>query len=128
MALFNGKGGVIAKATAVVTLITGILVLNWNVTDRVRAGDEKFKKEAVKEAVATAKAEDNKIWTAQNDQHQKSSLRFWMQQRELAKIELKRIRRGLRHHPNDPDLTEDKEYWEEIKRQAQRELDKILNP
>lgn len=124
MKLFNGKGGIIAKASAIVVLISGILVLNWNVTDRVRAGDEKSKEEAIE----VAKAEDQKLWTAQNEQHQKNSLRFWMQQRDLANIELKRIRRGLRHHPNDPDLMEDKEYWEDIKKQAKQEIDKILNP
>lgn len=124
MGLFNGKGGTIAKTSAVVGLITAILVLNWNVTDRVKAVAE----DAKKDAIAVAKTEDAKIIASQVEDQQRNSLRFWMQQRDLAKIELKRVRRGLVHHPNDLNLLEDLEYWQEMYNKANQELNKLLNP
>ena len=124
MKFFNGRAGTVGKVSAAVGMVAAILVLYWQLSDRVHAVADTAKKDAI----VVAKAEDAKIITAMTEDQQRNSTRFWMQQLKLAEIELRRIVRGLRHHPNDPDLLEEKDYWKEIKDQAKQALNKLLNP
>jgi hypothetical protein len=128
MKWFNGKGGVIAKATAIVTLVTGILVLNWNVTDRVKAGDDRAKKEAIE----VAKAEDERLETqfvSSLDKFQRQQMtQYWLNIRDQARTQLRRINRELSSHPDDPFLLDEKTYWQELYNKSNRKLDELLNP
>jgi len=128
MGIFNGKGGIIAKASAIVGLISAILFLNWNVSDRVRAGDEAAKKAAIEVAKAADEKLENEFVASLSKFQRQQDMRYWMGLRDQARIELDRIRRGLIHHPNDPNLLSEREYWQEVYNRAIRELDKILNP
>jgi len=128
MALFNGKGGVIAKASAVVGLITAILLLNWNVTDRVHKAVDDAKADAIEVAKAGDEKLETEITASLSKFQRQQDTRYWIGLRDQAKIELDRIRRGLAHHPNDPNLLSDRAYWQEVYNRAVRELDKIINP
>lgn len=128
MKLFNGKGGMIAKITAVVGVVSAILFLYWNIGDRVQAKIDTsitFSETKTENKIVII---ENKFVSSLDKFQRQQDIRYWMQLRDQAKIELDRIRRGLGHHPNDPALISDKAYWQEVYNKASRELDKILNP
>lgn len=128
MKVFNGKGGIIAKASAIVGLITAILVLNWNVSDRVRAGDERVKEEAIDAARAADEKLETKFVSSLDKFQRQQMTQYWMNIRDQARTQLRRINRELVSHPNDPFLLDEKAYWQELYNKASRELDKLLNP
>lgn len=135
MSLFNGKGGLIAKISASVGLVAAILVLYWQIGDRldkrrgeaIAASEIKIMVEVNKADVELANLIEDQRREGQ-EQQRRNNLRYWTQERDRAKIELRRVQKGLVHHPNDRDLLEESEYWQEMYNQAKRELNKLLNP
>lgn len=127
MAFLDGKGGIIAKSSAVVGLITAILLLNWNVSDRVRAVAEDAKTEAIEVArVADEKLESKFVSSLDKFQRQQMT-QYWLNIRDQSRTQLRRVNRELTNSPNDPFLLDERAYWLELYNKATEELNKLLN-
>ena len=127
MKLFNGDG-LWKKVSAVVGTIAAILVLSWQIGDRIsKARAEDIAASEVKIMAEVNKA-DVQLAGLVYEQQRRTDLRHWTQERDRATIELRRIKKALSRNPNDLDLLEEQEYWKDIKKQAKEELNKLLNP
>lgn len=127
MAIFNGKGGIIAKASAVVGLITAILLLNWNVSDRVRAVAEDAKTEAIEVARDADEKLESKFVSSLDKFQRQQMTQYWLNIRDQARTQLRRVDRELTNSPNDPFLLDERAYWLELYNRANQELNKLLN-
>jgi len=122
----NGNG-TLKKTLIVISIIGAFFTFYWQAGDRI--DNERGKAIAAVEIRIMAEVDkaDVKLIGMIDKQQRKYDIRHWSQERDRARIELRRIRRGLTHHPNDELLLEEKEYWQEMYNRANRELDKLLN-
>lgn len=116
MKFFNGNG-ILKKIATVVAVISTVFVLYWKTSDRIEV--------KISEAVA---ASETRVVSSLDKFQRQQDTRYWLQLRDTARMELKRAERGLRHHPDDLTLLEEREYWRGVYEQAKEQLDKILNP
>jgi len=115
MKFFNGNG-LFKKISVVVAILVGIFTFYWQASDRIET--------KINEAVASSEV---KIVSSLSKFQRQQDTRYWMQLREMARIETQRIDRGLAHHPNDLGLKSEKRYWEEVYDKATKELNKLLS-
>lgn len=116
MKFFNGNG-TLKKVAMVAAFISTVFVFYWKVSDRIEV--------KITEAVA---ASETRVVSSLDKFQRTQDTRYWMQLRDSARMELKRIERGLRHHPNDVSLLDEKEYWQDLYNQSKNKLDGLLNP
>lgn len=116
MKFFNGNG-LFKKTSIIIGILAGIFTFYWQVSDRIET--------SITKAVA---ASEVKIVSSLDKFQRQQDTRYWMQLREMARIELQRIERGLAHHPDDLGLKSEKQYWQEVYKKATIELDKLLSP
>jgi len=127
MVVFNGNG-LWKKIGMVVGTISAILIFYWQLGDRVQARiDTTVELSEIKTTTKITEIENKFVSSLDKFQRQQDT-RYWMQLREMARIELARIARGLIGNPNNTNLLSDQKYWQEVYDRATRELDKILNP
>jgi hypothetical protein len=127
MALFNGEG-LWKKIGMIVGTISAILIFYWQLGDRVQARiDTTILLSETKTITKIVEVENEFVSSLDKFQRQQDT-RYWMQLREMARIELARIARELIGNPNNTNLLSDQKYWQEVYDRATRELDKILNP
>lgn len=116
MKFFN-ENGAWKKVSVVIGTIAALFTFYWQFNDRVDA-----------RIIEAVKITEHKFVSSLDKFQRQQDVRYWMQLRDMARIELQRIARGLAHHPNDPGLLSERDYWQEVYDRAARELDKILNP
>jgi len=127
MVVFNGNG-LWKKIGMVVGTISAILIFYWQLGDRVQARiDTTVELSEIKTTTKITEIENKFVSSLDKFQRQQDT-RYWMQLREMARIELARIARELIGNPNNTNLLSDQKYWQEVYDRATRELDKILNP
>jgi len=125
--VFNGNG-LWKKIGMVVGTISAILIFYWQLGDRVQARiDTTVELSEIKTTTKITEIENKFVSSLDKFQRQQDT-RYWMQLREMARIELARIARELIGNPNNTNLLSDQKYWQEVYDRATRELDKILNP
>ena len=115
MKLFNGNG-MVKKAGVVLGVVTSLFVFSWKASDRIDC--------RIADAVA---ASEERVASSLGKFQRQQDIRHWVQLRDMAKIELRRIDRALAENPGDLNLSADREYWQKAHDKGTEELYKILN-
>ena len=126
MKWLNGKAGMVGRISAVLGAITAVLVLYWQISDRV---DTKISNEVeASEYRLTTKIEitEKGLVSSLNQFRRQQATQYWMNVRDQARTQLRRVDRELRSSPNDPFLIDERAYWLELYNRANEELRKLL--
>lgn len=126
MKWLNGKAGMVGKVSAVLGAITAVLVLYWQISDRV---DTKIINEVeASEVRLVTKIETTEkgLVSSLNQFRRQQATQYWMNVRDQARTQLRRVDRELRSFPNDPFLADERAYWLELYNRANTELRRLL--
>jgi len=124
----NGKGWLVGKISAVLGTITAILVLYWQLGDRVQNRIDAAVGAVETRVYMKVDHTEKGLVASLNEFRRQQLTQYWMNIRDQARTQLRRVERELARTPRDAFLRDESTYWDELYHKSNQELDKLLNP